>query len=118
MPFVQILRDPAIVTDDVAVLVRDHLGPSIGEILTVVDPDHVVTAAMVDWHVVDTRPVDTLRCPVFVTVFARRERRRAARRAEIVEHLRAQLAAIVPVPFVIELVLNDHASSYDYGNHK
>jgi hypothetical protein len=115
MPFLQILWDPELIGADQIVRVRDALLAAVGPALMAVDPVHVVNAAMVEVRVVAIGPLDQVRSPVFVTLFARTEPGRRAGAAAVVRHLVEAVSPTAPeVEPTIELVLTDHHSSFDY----
>lgn len=96
--------------------VRDRLISEVGPALMSVDPDHVVNAAMVDARVVTIGPHDRVRSDLFVTMFARHEAARSAGSAKIVERLHhAAVEASGIAAATVELVLNEHRSSFDYA---
>jgi hypothetical protein len=119
MPFLQILWDPEQIGEDRIVRVRDLLTDAVGPALMAVDPRHVVNSAMVDARLVAIGPLDRIRAPLFVTLFARTEADRVAGSAAIIELLSAAAAeAIDAASTVVELVLTDHHSSFDYVAHE
>jgi hypothetical protein len=117
MPFLQILWAPDRVGEERIVRVRDHLIDVVGPALMSVDPDHVVNAAMVDAHLVEMGPLDRFRSDIFVTLLARTEPARVLGAASIVDVLtRSARDAASPTSVVVELVLTDHHSSFDYAS--
>jgi hypothetical protein len=119
MPFLQILWDPEQIGEDRIVRVRDLLMDAVGPALMAVDPQHIVNSAMVDARLVAIGPLDRIRAPLFVTLFARTETDRVAGSATIIEGLTAAVAgAIDASSTVVELVLTDHHSSFDYVVHE
>lgn len=93
---------------------RDLLRSAAAEALTGVDPDHIVTPAMVDVRVMEVGPLDVVRASLFVTLLARHEPQRAQRADRIVAEIQDVASSEVP-DTVVELVLTDHASSFDYA---
>lgn len=93
---------------------RDRLVAAIGPALMEVDPDHIVNDQMVDVRVVPVGPLDRVRSAAFATVFARREPARSGGAAAVVSRLRTAVDPEDRVDLVVELVLNDHTSSFDY----
>jgi len=85
--------------------------------LTREDPAHIVTPAMVDVRFTQIGPLDLVRSDVFVTVLARREVERQHSAADLASEWAAAVAAASGVSdAVVELVLTDHTSSFDYGS--
>ena len=115
MPFILAYRDAAAVSDaDLAALLPD-MAQELGALLTKADPGHIVTASMVDWVVQDRGALDSIRAPLFVSVFARHEYARRTDQQKIVDALHALATSIVQYPVVVELLLTHHASSFDYS---
>ena len=110
------LWNPERVSEGRIVRVRDRLSAEVGPALMAVDPDHIVNESMVDVRVVPTGPLDRIRADLLVTLFARRESGRVAGAAEVVDRLRRVAAdAAEDEAVVVELVLNEHRSSFDYA---
>jgi hypothetical protein len=105
------------VFDEAAIIrIRDVLGSAVAETLSESDPSHIVTDAMVDLRVEEIGPLDRIRSDLFVTLVARDEPCRQLNKSTIPEQLAAALREIVgSADVVVELVLTQHASSFDYS---
>lgn len=117
MPFLQIFWDSERLDGERIVEVRDRLLAEVGPVLMTADPDHVVNQAMIDVRLVAIGPLDRIRGDVFVTLFARDESARRIGSARVVEQLRAVVvSAMGGGDAVVELVLTNHYSSFDYAS--
>lgn len=114
MPFIHLRWRPSSFAEADIVVIRDMIGPAVAGLLTEADPDHQVTAAMVDVAVEPIGPLDRIRGDLFVTVLARDEPQRQAARNTIPAALARQLQSAA-ADVVVELVLTQHTSSFDYS---
>lgn len=115
MPFVHLRWRGSAVDTATITAIRDALASAVAQLLTEADPDHIVTDPMVDLRVQEYGPLDRIRSDILVTVLARDEPQRQRARLSIP----AQLAGLVreiagDVDVVVELVLTQHTSSFDY----
>lgn len=116
MPFVQIYRRPERVDAVRALSIARTSCTSLATALMRYDSAHVVRPAMVDVKVLDIGELDIIRCDLFVSCFARTEPARHAHRREIVDAVRTALLSVGLGPDdVVELLLTDHTSSFDYS---
>jgi len=96
------------------VRVRDVLRSVAATALTGVDPDHLVTPAMIDVRVLEVGPLDVIRAPLFVTLLARHEPQRVQGSGRVVAAIRDAVSSEVP-DVVVEFVLTAHTTSFDYA---
>jgi hypothetical protein len=114
VPFIEILYR-AEVDEDVVVAIRDALHRAVGVAFEDADPDHPVTAAMVDLRCIAVGPLDVVRPDVLITVLARTEPARHARRSVIAEQLARVVGEVAPdLDVMLEIVLTDRTSAYEY----
>jgi hypothetical protein len=114
MPFVHLRWRPTAFEEAEVIGIRDAIIPAVARLLTEADPAHLVTDAMVDVRVEEIGPLDRIRGNLFVTLLARDEPDRQAARSSILAELAAQLRQSTD-DVVVELVLTQHASSFDYS---
>ena len=94
---------------------RDELKVAVAEGLEAVDPNHLVTPEMVDVRFTPLGPLDDQHAELLVTVLARHEQARHRAAPALVEvWARAVAESTGVLGAVVELVLTDHQSSFDY----
>jgi hypothetical protein len=114
MPFVEILYGTH-VDEATVVAVRDCLHQTVGPVFEEFDPDHVVTPAMVDIRCIEVGDLDVVRPDVLVTVLAREEPARHAKRYEIAGRLTVLACELAPdLDVMLEVVLTNRTSTYNY----
>ena len=117
MPFVDITWDPARLTADGLVRLRDNLPSIVARALTSHDPGHLVTGAMVDIRVTTSGLYDRLNRDLYVTVLARTEPERDINKLAIVRQISDAVRSLgAPTGTMVELVLTNRVSVYDYGD--
>ena len=88
---------------------------AVAEGLEAVDPNHLVTPEMVDVRFTPIGPLDDQHAELLVTVLARHEQARHRAAPALVEvWARAVAESTGVLGAVVELVLTDHQSSFDY----
>lgn len=117
MPYVDVLWKPDRLAADVLQALVDVLCEVVGETLTAADPEHVVKPGMVDVRVSTVGPHDRIGPDLYITVLARTEPARDRHRVRIAEQITAGVLALdVPSDTLVELVLTNRTSVYDYGD--
>jgi len=117
MPFVDITWDPDRLDAPGLVRLRDELPSIVATALTTHDPGHLVTAAMVDIRVTSVGEYDRINRDLYVTVLARTEPGRDAHKLAIVRRISdAAMQLGAPAGTMVELVLTNRVSMYDYGD--
>lgn len=115
MPFVEILWKSDQVSRDNVVRLRDGARVIIARRFTEVDPEHVVTPAMVDVRVSRVGELDLIGPDLFVTILARTEDARMRGRDDLIGRITADIEALgSPPATMVELVLTNRASVYRY----
>lgn len=116
MPFVEVIWKPDQISADALVRLCDQLPTIVAAAVTLHDPAHPVTAAMVDVRVATVGPHDRINPELYVTVLARSEPERDAHKVAIVKEITEALRRLGPPPeTLVELVLTNRVSLYDYG---
>lgn len=116
MPFVEVVWKPKHLSSQALVSLCDELPAIVARTLTVHDPAHLVTAAMVDVRVMTVGPYDRINPHLYVTVLARTEPGRDAHKLTIVGKISEALRRLgSPPDTLVELVLTNRVSLYDYG---
>ena len=117
MPFVDILWKPSVVAEEQVIAVRDAVRATVASTLTAYDPQHLVTEAMVDVRVQPVGALDAIGPDLYVTVYAREEPARDANKLVVIERItKAARDASCPPDTMVELVLTNRSSVYDYND--
>lgn len=115
MPYVEILWKPEQLDESLLEGLCIRLQQAVGAALTQHDPDHPVTPEMVDVRVGLVGPHDRIGPDLYVTVLARTEPARDAGKAELVVAITEAVHDLgVPEDTLVELVLTNRVSTYDY----
>jgi hypothetical protein len=116
MPFVEVIWKPDRMSTSRLKALCDELPGVVAETFTTHDPAHLVTEAMVDLRVTTVGPYDRVNPDLYVTVLARTEPARDAGKTEIVRGITEAVRRLeVPADVLVELVLTNRVSLYDYG---
>jgi len=115
MPYVRVLWKPTYLARDGLLRLRDALPALVADALESSDPRNTVTVEMVDVRVEQVGPFDLVHPDMLITVFARHERARHESRDRITEQITGAIEAVgCPANTMIELVLTDRSSTYQY----
>lgn len=116
MPFVEVFWRVGALTEETIAALVEPLAEMVARGLETVDPSHCVTPAMVDLRCCEIGPLDRVRSDLFITVLARREPARSVAASDLVLGWAAEVAERTGLgDVVVELVLTDHHSSFDYA---
>jgi hypothetical protein len=117
MPFVEVIWKPDCLNELQLVKLCKALPDIVGSALTLHDPAHLVTAAMVDVRVSTPGPYDRINPHLYVTVLARSEPDREIHKLSIVSEIGCGVHRIgSPPDTLVELVLTNRVSLYNYGD--
>jgi len=117
VPYVNVLWKPEHLAEPALDHLCERLQGVVAEALTDHDPDHLVSAPMVDVRVGTVGPHDRIGPDLYVTVLARSEAERDARRWEIVAAITEAVRRLgVPDDTLVEFILTNRSSIYDYGD--
>jgi len=117
MPFVEVIWKPDRLSVDALGAICAELPGIVAESFTLHDPDpaHVVTALMVDLRVIPIGPHDRINPAMYITVLARTEPARDAKKMAIVGEIAAGIRPLgSPDDTLVELVLTNRVSLYEY----
>ena len=116
MPFVHLRWRPGTFDEAAVVRIRDAVASASADILTEVDPEHIVTDPMVDLRVEPIGTLDRVRGDLFITLLARDEPARQENRRVITSRLEEAVRRLAgDAEVTVELVLTQHTSSFDYA---
>lgn len=119
MPFLDIFYRSEAVEESRLPAIRDAIRASVSESLTRHDPEHPVTPEMVDARLTPTGPLDVLNVDMLVSIRARSEPARHAARNQILAAVESGTDPIgVPPDTMIELILTDRSSVYQYPTER
>jgi hypothetical protein len=117
MPFVEIIWKPDHLSGPALSHLCDRLPTIVAEALTRHDPSHLVTPEMVDLRVSPVGLHDRINPDLYVTVLARTEPARDTHKVEIVDEIfHAVRRFDPPDDTLVELVLTNRVSLYEYGD--
>ena len=115
MPFVRVLWKESMFDSDDLARLASSLPGIVARTFSEFDPDHVVGPEMVDVRVEAVGRFDVLHTNMLVTVLARSEEARRRCRRGIVEDVTRGVQDVgCPPDTMVELVLTDRTSTYEY----
>jgi hypothetical protein len=115
MPFVRILWKPDTLDEAGLTKLRDASPGIVGDALHSFDPANVVRQDMVDVRIEVVGQLDLVHPDLLISVYARYEEARSASRHRIIDRLTRSFVALgVPRRSMIELVLSERVSTFEY----
>ena len=116
MPFVEVIWKPDHFSSQALAGLCDVLPEIVAGSMTRFDAAHLVTAAMVDVRVSTVGQYDRINPDLYVTVLARSEPARDTHKIAIVGEISEAVRRLgSPPDTMVELVLTNRVSLYDYG---